>query len=170
MIGTLTTEEAAAEAIKLPSDFGYYGNVDLGVTWGFSGFGTHRDDDALGKANFQTFNEFMQEKYPDDVTVMGATHWAVGWSEQVLVRVYDDEGNITPAFEETLEFHHSLADYPCLDDTLMSKIEHEELIEYLNFEIPYSRVRDGVDCSDDSVAEAVAHDLGVDAGREQQSG
>lgn len=175
MIGTMTIEEAAKQATTLPPDFGYYGDLDLGGTWGFSGFSVNRDSEALERSNFQVVSEHMQKEHPDDVSIMGASHWAVGWSDELLVKVYQDgcicteedvddhregcpewlnpEHRITDAFKEILEFHYSLADYPVLDETLMSKIEHEELISYLREAIPWSRVRNDISFADNSYVE-----------------
>ncbi len=156
MIGTLTIEEAAVEATKLPTDFGYYGELDLGVTWGFSGFSTHRDADAMTTANWQSITEDLCKRFPDDTSIMGASHWAVGWTDELLIRVYDEDGDITHVFHEVLEYHHALADYPVIDESLMSRIEHEELIDYLKEAIPFSRVKDNVDLSTNVVEELVA--------------
>jgi len=92
-----------------------------------SGFGRHRDSDAVARANFDTaarllcaeshhpdidwedlntFNSDGDEIYTDDVILGSWRHWAVGWVEELLTYVNEQ--------------------YPVLDDDLMAMYEQEE--------------------------------------------
>lgn len=47
------------------------------------------------------------------------------WLRGLAVTVYDDDGNITPAFAAAAEIIDRLEDYPLLDEELFSELEYE---------------------------------------------
>lgn len=51
-------------------------------------FGRHRDSDLLEISNFETIEKQFEEKYEknDDFRIEGSSHWAVGWTDQMMVR------------------------------------------------------------------------------------
>lgn len=133
--------QEAKKAIERPDSFAYFGELPLFETWGLCGPGQHRDSDTLGKSNFQVITEDMQERFPEDCEIVGSGHWGVGWTEQLAVRVFKDkpedgrfwprEEDITDAFKALLEWDKDLSDYPVANDEHHSKLEHEEMVEYL---------------------------------------
>lgn len=51
-------------------------------------FGRHRDSDNLEISNYETVLTAFNEKFEryDDFRVEGSSHWAVGWTDTILVR------------------------------------------------------------------------------------
>lgn len=129
-------------------------------------FGRHRDSDTLDDSNFESILKNLEEKFEknDDFRVEGSSHWAVGWTDTLMVRAlqckcedWDDaeiigykadeiwrcrtcgdefgtEG-IRPIFYEIMEYKAALEEYPVFDEEDWSRREHEELMEYLEDEI-----------------------------------
>jgi len=95
-----TIEEALAEALTPPEN--YWGSITDLVEQGWAQvWGRHRDSDLLEVSNYEYVLTFLNEKYEvnEDFTVEGSSHWAVGWTDQILVRalrcncpVYDEHG------------------------------------------------------------------------------
>lgn len=122
-----TIEEYAAIAIKRPDDFGYWGsNENMFVNWGITGPHQTRDSDVLERSNFEVIKVDLLEKFPDDIDVIGCSHWAVGWVDSIVCRVYDDDGNITDAFRTIIEWKEQLEEYPVANEEHYSEMEHEE--------------------------------------------
>ena len=86
----------------------------------------HRDSTLLEKSNSEVIQEALgADKFSDDVIIGEAAHWAVGWVTQICIRVYDAEGNITPAFRELVDIQLRLQEYPILDEVDSSNREYE---------------------------------------------
>jgi len=133
-------------------DYAYFGDLEKGDLWANT-FSQHRDSDALDRSNFQVISQDLESRFPDDVEIEGASHWAVGWTESVVVRMLDDEGNITDAARAVFEWRDALSDYPVADESHYSELEHEELME--SFDQAYS-----VDFTfDDATADAIKQDV-----------
>src|SRR5690242_17226204 len=128
---TLSIEDAAKEAIKRPSDFGYSGDRSLFETWGMTGITVCRDSKPLEKSNWDTITSDLLERFPDECEVMGSSHWAVGWSDELICQVYDDDGDITKCFEAVYDWAEKLSEYPVADDEHHSKLEYEDTLETL---------------------------------------
>jgi hypothetical protein len=115
--------ENAKTVLEYPSDFGYFGNdKTLWVTRGPT-IGRNRDSTNLENAAFEIAWETLCEEFPDlapaegadrlqedskKLYVFGCSHWAVGWTEQIIVPVLKVKGEITlanihPAFVKALE-------------------------------------------------------------------
>jgi hypothetical protein len=152
-IGCLELEEAAAQAVGNwieYRDFGwpdapdprYWTRIEL----------SHRDSGVLDQSNAAAIESALDEVDPDgkDHWTGSASHWAVGYTNTLIVRVYADGTNelygkgtghgplgmpssedITPAFRALWECAQALADYPILDDEDYSRREHEDAIETL---------------------------------------
>jgi hypothetical protein len=135
--------EAARAALTRPSDFGYWGSDEMFVTWGYT-LSVHRDSDVLDRSNWQVITDDMLERFPDDCRIESASHWAVGWIEQLAVRVLREDGpvfpaefnedDITEAFEAIYEWSDKLSDYPVADEEHYSKLEYDEEMDYLKSE------------------------------------
>jgi hypothetical protein len=78
---------------SLPANFVYYGDKPLGTTWA-STFEICRDSSDRESA-FHRFARGLAEKFPGEYEVARMSHWAVGWTEQLLVRMLDDSGAVT---------------------------------------------------------------------------
>jgi len=129
-----TIEECAAIAIKRPDDFMYWGgNEDMFVTWGITGPHQNRDSDVLERSNFEVIKVDLLEKFPDDIDVLGCSHWAVGWVDSIACRVYDDDGNITDAFRAIMEWKEFLEVYPVASEEHYSEMEYEEFYRDLQY-------------------------------------
>jgi hypothetical protein len=70
-----------------------------------------------GAAEFQRFN-----------------HFAFGWVESVVIRVYDEEGRITEAFKLLCRINEALLDYPALDDEDYSRRRHKATLQNIRSE------------------------------------
>ena len=135
----------AEQALTRPRDFGYYGNYDLFGSWGITPIGQTRDSDALERSNYRRILQDMTRTHPDEdmgdhalewVSDFRSSHWAFGWSEQIIVRVlYDPDedivpSNITSAFREIMTTASYLSEqYPVYDESDYSELELEEYDE-----------------------------------------
>lgn len=128
-----TMMEAAREALTHPPDSAF-SNDDLFVTWGLT-VSMHRDSDLVDVSNFERIHEDMQRVFPADVYVTHAGHWAVGWIDQLTVRVLEpwaDPDNytardITRAFRViTSVATHLREQYPLYDESDYSQREYEQ--------------------------------------------
>ena len=130
--------KAATESLTRPDNFsyGYAGRDDsLFVTWGLT-IGQHRDSEALDRSNYRRILEDMRAEFPDDIGELASSHWAVGWMEQMTIRVLTREladdaeitaADVTPAFRKILGITLGLAeDYPVYDESDFSALESEE--------------------------------------------
>ncbi len=86
----------------------------------------HRDSSLIEKSNSEAIQEALgADEFSYDVIIGSASHWAVGWVTQIYIRVYDADGNITPAFRELVNIQLRLQEYPILDDEDHSRREYE---------------------------------------------
>ena len=94
-----------------------------------------RDSDLVAKSNAKAIQAEMDKpEFKDDVLPQHFNHWAVGWVDGYAIRVYDDKGEITPAFERWCQLVKALEDYPLLDDQDHSQMEYDETIENISDE------------------------------------
>jgi len=147
-------EEFKTGSLERPSDFGYHGDKPLCEPggWGFTPFAINRDSEVMDKANWiaakrQLFEEggWLNDKEEgekedagDDVDgfedlkddapfeILGCSHWAVGWTSQILV----DHSN-EDALKACYEIYENMQDYPILDDELFSEMEMSDEIDTL---------------------------------------
>lgn len=128
-------EKAAELATQKPSDFGYWGSDDMFITWGFSGIDQHRDSDTLALSNFKVISNDLMSKFPDDFRIETYNHWAVGYVDRLVCRIYTDDSRseITPAFYAAMEWQNALLDYPVADDSHLSEMEYEDNIDSLSY-------------------------------------
>lgn len=115
----------------------------------FIAYTTHRDADTVTQANWADFIEALLGRDPGrtpyvhrdaddniDVELHRFGHWAVEWTEALIVRP-DSE-----AAANVLDLHRRLEDYPVLDDERLSAIESEEIAEaWLNYGASDFRLR-----------------------------
>lgn len=134
--------EAAKSALKRPSDYGYYGDLDMFNTWGFVK-GMHRDSDLLELSNFDVWVKEMEEfdEEAEQWNIVGSSHWAVGWTRTIAVQVLKEEGevteeNITDIFRLAVELKESEEHYAILDEDDFSMREYDAVLDSIRQEAP----------------------------------
>lgn len=134
--------KAASEALARTPDFGYFGDLDLFGSWGFT-ISQHRDSGILDCSNYRCILRDLDAHIeshgcdPDDYRdEVHSSHWAVGWIDQVAVRVLiDPDGeiipsNITGAFRWITAVALSLTEqYPVYDESDYSDEEYAKALE-----------------------------------------
>lgn len=132
MLGTLDIKQAATQAAgnwqKFDS-FAWFRQRELEDPEQWSIIYTHhRDSGLIDQSNAaviaETMKPFCQGEEPD-VVAEHHGHFAVGHIDGFSVRVFDDLGNITPAFCAYHELAARIDDYPILDDEDYSEREFE---------------------------------------------
>lgn len=69
---------------------------DFGQTWAFV-LNTHRDAEPKDKRAFYAAERRLKKKHGgQNIIDARCAHWAVGWVDQILARMLDAEGKITP--------------------------------------------------------------------------
>ena len=133
----------AHECLQRPEDFGWFGDDDMFVTWGFAGI-THvlNSDDILQESNFEVISRDLIRRFPDDFDIVGVKHWAFGDLDQLRVRVLKNDGkveydNLTEAFDALMEWHESLMNYPVADEMHFSELESEREVEQMAFTLKH---------------------------------
>lgn len=150
-------------ALKKPEDFGYWGDEDMFVTWGFTGHDRTGMAKILEEANFKAISEDLMTKYPDDFRIEHYRHWACGWVDRLVCRIliHKDKGfveeNITEAFAKAIEYHIQLEDYPIFDENLYSEMQAEEIFKCITDMPKY--LLDMVDQDDAFWVDKVLHSL-----------
>jgi len=94
-------EEAVRESGSRPG-FGYSGALPVGKTWALV-FGRHRDSTPPENRRYERIKRGMMRRFPDDVREERFRHWAVGWTEELAVRMLDDQGKVTKAGRAALD-------------------------------------------------------------------
>lgn len=93
--------EQAVKATRDRRDFGYSGPLPLGKTWALT-WGRTRDSSAGESRSFERARKSMEKKYHGQVEVVRSRHWAVGWIEELAVRMLDDHGKVTAAGKDVI--------------------------------------------------------------------
>lgn len=89
-----------------------------------SGFGQHRDSDALVRSNFITALKALGGE-SETVIIVREGHWAVGWVEWIAIH----QDNAT-ALEIADGLKERESDYPVLDEQHFSDLEYTEAADY----------------------------------------
>lgn len=99
----------------------------FGETWPDyfrSGFGQHRDSDALTRSNFiVALKELGGET--ETVFIVRESHWAVGWIEWIAIHADDAK-----ALETATRLNAKVADHPALSEDHWSELEWNEARDY----------------------------------------
>ena len=117
------------ELTEKDPDHSWWGDRDIEdkERWGQT-FSVNRDSGLLEQSNFETISKDITERFPEDARIIHSTHWAVGWIEQLFVRMYNDEGP-TEAYEALMEWKEKMESYPVADESDFSNREVEAAIE-----------------------------------------
>jgi hypothetical protein len=97
----------------------------------------HRDSGLIDRSNTEVMKKALRRytrKEPEDVVLTQFSHWAYGWVEAIIIRVYRPakEGakrRITNAFKKFLELHQAMEEYPVLDSEHLAKLEERENVQ-----------------------------------------
>ena len=90
-------------------------------------YSTCRDSEVMNRANYEAIkSEFKARdfKLKKGVIIEGASHWAVGWVEYILI--HKDNKRLVELGHKIRE---ALDDYPVYDECLYSDMEHQERVE-----------------------------------------
>lgn len=137
-ISNIPIEKLAEMAIQKPEDFGYWGDKEMFVTWGFTGHDRSAMSKILENANFVAISDDLIRKYPDDFRVEQYKHWACGWVDRLVCKVllHKDGGfvreNITEAFIAAMDYHERLQDEGIISDELYYGYQAEEILRSIS--------------------------------------
>ena len=126
----------AAQALKKPEDFGYWGYDDMFLTWGFTGIDKNDASDLLEQSNFEVISKQLMEEYPDDFRIETYKHWAVNSVDRLVCRILKEPGeivnlNITDAFRTAMDWHNELDNYSIADEEHYLRMEFDYAIELI---------------------------------------
>jgi hypothetical protein len=129
--------EAAAEAHagnwRRFESFGWWDKPEDAPQWCLV-YTSNRDSGLLDQSNQEAINAILApylEADTDDPDIRSESHghWACGWVSGFAIRVYAQDGTITPAFRAWCGIQARLADYPVLDEEDYSRREYEATLE-----------------------------------------
>lgn len=101
--------------------FAYFGDREGWLVF----LGQHRDSDTVQRSNFRSALKALGgEDDAAGVAVERFNHWAVGWTEAILIRP-DAAEKIAEAERITAK----LEDYPVVDEDDLSELEWDEMCE-----------------------------------------
>lgn len=103
-----------------PTQFDHHIEVEDRESWLVAPVSQTRDSECLYRSNFEVFlRELGGES--DNVAVHRFGHWGPGWFEIILIN--PDEKDLVKKAED---MESALADYPILDESHFSELEHNE--------------------------------------------
>lgn len=93
----------------------------------------HRDSGLLDQSNGEYIAKALA-KYPRQVIRQSHSHFAVGWLEVLVIKVYTSRGKITAAFRKLYELQQRMSeDYFILDESDYSRRQYEATLENIAF-------------------------------------
>lgn len=105
-------------------------------------FSRHRDSNLITQSNYDSLLMTLNSKSRENWYIVRDSHWAVGWTETIMVKVVTDYykgevvlGNITFEFETVVAKMIELQNYPVLDEEWLSHLEHSKILENLETDI-----------------------------------
>lgn len=136
MLGTFDLEEAATKAAgnwKRFDSFVWFRDRELEDADQWSVIYTHnRDSRLLDQSNAHVISRAMEsftEGADSDGVFESHSHWAVGHVDGFSLRVFDQHGEITPAFKAYHDLTERFDDYPILDESDYSNREYEATLD-----------------------------------------
>lgn len=135
------TNQRIQEVLRRPSNFMYHGDDRdvMFVTWAIGPTLLTRDSTILEQSNAAALVKHLNTDWPelvDDWRVDRASHWAVGWVDQLVFRaVEDDEETPTTIFKVLELWFGMLQDYPIANDSDYSEREYVAAIENIETEL-----------------------------------
>ena len=114
--------------------FGWHCPPDDAENWTIV-YTRHRDSGLLDQSNADAIaaeiEPFMET---GDVRPEHHGHWAVGWVDGYAIRVFDNDDEVTEAFQVWCYLQERLGDYSALDESDYSKREYDAAIEAISIE------------------------------------
>jgi len=83
----------------------------------------------MDQSNSEAFYANMEDNFPDDV---GLAYAAGSNAKYVIIRAFDEDGEVTPAGKELEETMGALTQYPVLNDDDYSSREYEAQMEFVS--------------------------------------
>lgn len=99
-------------------------------------YSRNRDSSILDNSNYERILEALQKRWGDHVYDYRARHWAVGWTEEILMRPDAPE----EAQKAVSELLGALEDYPVYDESDYSERQEEEAERYWDRESLRGRI------------------------------
>ncbi|WP_143847278.1 hypothetical protein [Nocardiopsis sp. JB363] len=93
-------------------------------------FSTSRDADALTRSNFRVIKRKLEEIAPYHVDTQMSRHWAVGWTENIMV----DPGHTQLAMA-VMKWVETLEECRIIDEDDLAVLEREDYMEHLRSEV-----------------------------------
>ena len=136
MLGTLTLEDAAAEAAGNWRKFDSFvwwrqREMDDADRWAIV-YSHNRDSGLLDQSNASVIGKALEaftEGDSPDVVSESHSHWLVGHVDGFSIRVFDGDGNITEAFRTYFGLLEQMEAYPVLDESDYSQREYDATLE-----------------------------------------
>lgn len=101
--------------------FAYFGDREGWLVF----LGQHRDSDTIARSNFRSALKALGGEDEDaGIAVERFNHWAVGWTEAILIRP-----DAADKIAEAERIAAALEDYPVVDDDDLSELECDEANE-----------------------------------------
>lgn len=152
------TEERVRELLTAPDSFAYMGrNDEMFKTWSIGPTILTRDSSLLDTANYRALKKHLEgdPSLDPDFLVMRASHWMCGWADHLTFKVLEplkkgEKGELPgyPGMKVTRiariiqDWYDGLAEYPCADDSELSKLEHEAMCEHIRNEAKTKKIGD----------------------------
>ena len=136
MLGTLDIEEAAKKAAGNWQRFDSFiwfreQEIEDAEKWAVI-YTSNRDSGLLDQSNAAVIEKAMEpftEGDDPDLVNESHHHWAVGHVDGFSLRVFNQDGEITPAFRAYHELAERMDDYPILDESDYSQREYDATLE-----------------------------------------
>lgn len=136
--------EELTRITRRPSDFGWHDAPKDSHLWAFTRFAQNRDSGPLERVNYEVAVKELFSRRAGRGSVLDSRfgHFAVGWVDQLIVRVcrkLPRSGETVPttlAWQVYCELRDRVDNYPCLDEDKLSEVETTEALEYLENEVP----------------------------------
>lgn len=126
--------KAVAGNHRLVSNLSWPAEPVDGLQWALIGT-LHRDSTNIDKSNAAVIEREICGQFEADAHIERFADWLVGWSENLVIRVYDANGAITPAFMAFDKLAARMENYPLLDEELYSEMEEETIARVIEMAI-----------------------------------
>jgi len=125
-------DEAVRESASRPG-FEYSGDLPIGQTWALT-ISKNRDSALLEQSNFDKVSRDMDERFSSDVQIERFHDPMVGWTEELAVRMLEDDGKVSRPGVAILQWADELEKYPVADEEEYSRREYAVTIENIESE------------------------------------
>ena len=129
------TKEEITKALKRPSYFGYYGDIEeMFHTWSLGPIILTRDSGILEVSNNNALMRHLSsdESLENDWTITHSSHWGPGWVDHLSFKAIDESGGPTRIFRVITAWFNALSDYPVADESDYSEREYEALLDNID--------------------------------------